>query len=169
LKKSRVMSSLMLQSDLNSKNTMQFYCDVAPSSPGGLCRTPSTYGFGDSLELSPVKNELYVICKDGSVQSVNEPDRPIGWELHDTPNGWRFRISQMGFESQPCEVTYHSRVDPPPVGGRRVGSRVFAAYSREAAMYEQDDEDGEPEVTSNISFDNTRNIVDDIKNFAWLS
>jgi len=126
---------------------LQFYCTPVPMTHNVLQRTPSTYGYGDSLELRPRPNVLYVICEDGSVQAVHEPERPIGWCVFENENGWFYQIAQAGFEPMSCILTYHS------------------GYSREAAIYEDDEDDGEPEVTSNISFD----VVDKIRHFAWPS
>ena len=97
--------------------------------------------------MRPRPNVLYVICEDGSVQAVHEPERPIGWCVFENENGWFYQIAQAGFEPMSCILTYHS------------------GYSREAAIYEDDEDDGEPEVTSNISFD----VVDKIRHFAWPS
>jgi len=148
---------------------LQFYAEVMATAdpPPTLCRTPSTYSYGDRLELAPRRNDLYVICADGSVQSVHEPDRPIGWELLESEYGWSYRVTQVGFDPQPCLVEGHSRAEVIRPGGRGVGSRVFVAtriepleskpngeipelsmaFSRQAAIYETED-DGEPEVTS---------------------
>jgi hypothetical protein len=123
---------------------LQFYAEVisclGPAMPT-LRRTPSTYSFGDTLELAPRPNDLYVVCQDGSVQSVWEPDRLIGWEIFETENGWSYRVTQVGFEPRPCLVRYHSRAEEIRPGGHGVGN------SRFAAIYE-DGEEGEPEVTS---------------------
>ena len=148
---------------------LQFYAEVmATAGPAPtLCRTPSTYGHGNHLELAPCRNDLYVICADGSVESVWDPARPIGWELLESENGWSYRVTQVGFEPRPCIVSYHSRAVEIRPGGRGVGSCVFVAkciqpleskpngeipelsvaFSRHAAIYEAEEE-GEPEVTS---------------------
>ena len=123
---------------------LQFYAEVisclAPDVPT-LRRTASTYGYGDALELAPRHNDLYVVCQDGSVQSVWEPDRPIGWEIFESETGWSYRVTQVGFEPQPCLVRYHSQAEEIRLGGCGVAS------SRLGAIHE-DDEEGEPEVTS---------------------
>jgi len=125
---------------------VQFYAEgISVDCPVGLSRTPSTYGYGSRLELAPRRNDLYVMCADGSVQSVWEPDRPIGWELHETPNGWSYCVSQVGFEPKPCIVRYHSRAEIIPMGGEI--PELSIDFSRHAAIYESPDE-GEPEVTS---------------------
>jgi hypothetical protein len=69
----------------------------------------------------------------------------------------------MGFEPKKCMVTFNSKIENPPAGGKQIGSKVAACYSREAAIYEEDDE-GEPEVSST-----PRNVVNDIVNFGWAS
>ena len=145
---------------------VQFYAEVIADTHT-LRRTPSTYSYGNRLELVPRRNDLYVICADGSVQSVWESERPIGWEVFETENGWAYRITQVGFEPQPCLVRFHSRADTIRPGSRGVGTCVFVerrvepieskpdgeitdlsvSFSRFAAIYEAE-EDGEPEVTS---------------------
>ena len=109
---------------------IQFYAEVisclGPAMPT-LRRTPSTYSFGDTLEMAPRPNDLYVVCQDGSVQSVWEPDRPIGWEIFETENGWSYRVTQVGFEPRPCLVRYHSRAEEIRPGGHGVGNSRFAA------------------------------------------
>jgi len=115
--------------------------------PGpGLYRTVSTYGMGDRLECQPKQNELYIVCQDGSIQSVYDPEQPIGWELIKNCNDYFYRVTQVGFMPKKCLVRYHSREPEPPLGAKSIGSTV-RCYSREAAIYEQQD-DGEPEVTS---------------------
>jgi len=133
---------------------LQFYAEVIPvATDNTLRRTPSTYSYGNSLELAPNRNDLYVICADGSVESVWDPARPIGWELFEDANKWFYRISQVGFEPQDCLVRFHSRAVEIRPGGRGVGTRVLVArnleraFSRHAAIYEAEEE-GEPEVTS---------------------
>lgn len=124
---------------------LRFYAEVIPSEyPCLLTRTASTYGYGDALELSPRQNDLYVVCLDGSIQSVWNPERPIGWELVIKDGLPHCRVSQMGFEPQLALVRYHSEVDP-PCGRGGVGSRV--EVPQDAVIYETDD-GGEPEVSS---------------------
>lgn len=115
--------------------------------PGpGLYRTVSTYQYGDRLECQPKINELYIVCQDGSIQSVYEPDTPIGWELIKTGTDYFYRVTQVGFTPKKCMVRYHSREPEPPLGNRAVGSAI-QIYSCEAGIYEQEDT-GEPEVSS---------------------
>ena len=115
--------------------------------PGpGLYRTVSTYQYGGRLECQPKQNELYIVCRDGSIQSVYEPDVPIGWELIENGSEYFYRVTQVGFTPKKCLVRYHSRDPDPPAGKGSIGS-VVRFYSCEAAIHEHQD-DGEPEVTS---------------------
>jgi len=117
------------------------------SSSAGLERTASTYSYGPDFEISPKSGEVYVICLDGSVQSVMDPNRPIGWEILEIGGQFYFRVKQVNFYPKLCSVT-HVRSEPNPPRGRN------AHYSREAAFESQEayivefDDDGEPEVSS---------------------
>jgi hypothetical protein len=104
---------------------LQFYADqIDPLyPPTGLYPTMSTYGILD-LEGGPKRNELYVVCKDGSIQSVHNPSRPIGWELIEDGDEWFYRVTQMNHPRKRCAVRYHSRVANPPEGRGRIGSIV---------------------------------------------
>ena len=125
-------------------------------SSNGLYRTASVYQYGQDLETEPDPESFYVMCKDGSVQSIADPHRPIGWELGD---GW-YRLTQTGFGPKKCEVEIKTCVcdDAIPAGRGFIGSQVHA-YSREVAFdaASQDaqaiggDEDDEDEVTSSRS------------------
>lgn len=67
-------------------------------------------------EWEPRINELYVICKDGTVQSVYEPEMRIGWELVDENDGWFYRLNQPGAGLRRCLVRYHATSENPPDG-----------------------------------------------------
>jgi hypothetical protein len=133
-----------------------FHCrlieNLYPSSIG-LHRTASTYEYGNLLETQPDPSRLYVLCKDGSVQDIQNPERPIGWEIGD---GW-YRLTQMGFEPKKCEIIIHGTMNPVPEGKGFIGSqlvfveRVDEVRSRSRNAQIQDDletEDGEEEVKS---------------------
>lgn len=130
---------------------LQFYADeIAPlHPPAGLQPTMSTYGLWN-LEGSPKRNELYVVCKDGSIQSLHEPSRPIGWELIEDGDEWWYRVTQMNHQPKRCMVRFHSRTDDPPEGRGRIGSIVTferrIETSQNAEVTEQKDCDAE--VTS---------------------
>jgi len=126
---------------------LQFYAEqIDPlHSPEELQRAPSTYGLLN-LEGGPKRNELYVVCKDLSIQSVHEPSRPIGWELIEEGDEFWYRVTQMNHPRKRCAVRYHSRTEDPPAGRGAVGSVVTVETSQEAEVTEQKD-DGD-EVTS---------------------
>lgn len=133
---------------------LQFYAEqVDPlCSPTGLFPTMSTYQYGFDLEGGPKRNELYVVCQDGSIQSVHEPSRPIGWELIEDGDEFWYRVTQMNHPRKRCAVRYHSRVEDPPAGRGSIGSVVVACRRVEtpqnAEVTEQSD-DGE-EVASQL-------------------
>jgi hypothetical protein len=118
--------------------------------PTGLFPTMSTYQFGFDLEGGPVNNELYVVCQNGTIQSVYAPDRPIGWELIEEGDEFWYRVTQMNHPRKRCAVRYHSRIEDPPVGRGYIGSVVVACRRvdepQKAEVTEQKDEGDE--VTS---------------------
>ena len=120
---------------------LQFYAEqldpVYP--PTGLYPTMSNYGILN-LEGGPQRNELYVVCKDGSIQSVHEPNRPIGWELIEDSYEWFYRVTQMKHPRKRCLVRYHSRVDDPPAGSGAIGSVVTIERPQTAELTEQKDD-----------------------------
>jgi hypothetical protein len=132
---------------------LQFYAEqLDPTYPAtGLDPTMSTYGILD-LESGPRRNELYVVCKDGSIQSVYEPSRSIGWELIEDGDDFWYRVTQMNHPRKRCTVRYHSRVEDPPVGRGSIGSvvticrRVDTPQEAEITV-QKDDED---EVSSQL-------------------
>ena len=130
---------------------LQFYAEqIDPlHSPEELLRTPSTYGLLN-LEGGPKRNELYVVCKDGSIQSVYEPSRPIGWELIEEGDEFWYRVTQMNHPHKRCAVRYHSRTEYPPSGRGAVGSVVTVETSQEAEVTEQKDDGDEMTSISKI-------------------
>jgi hypothetical protein len=131
---------------------LQFFAEqIDPIYPAtGLYPTMSTYGILD-LEGGPKRNELYVVCRDWSIQSVYEPERSIGWELIEDGDDWFYRVTQMNHPRKRCAVRYHSRVDDPPAGRGSIGSVVRICRRVEdppqnAEIIEQKDDD--PEVSS---------------------
>jgi hypothetical protein len=117
---------------------LKFFAEqVDPLYPStGLYPTMSTYGILD-LEGGPKRNELYVVCKDGSIQSVYEPSRAIGWELIEDGDEWFYRVTQMNHPRKRCTVRYHSRVEDPPAGTGRIGSVVTVEVPQNAEITEQ--------------------------------
>jgi len=132
---------------------LQFYAEqIDPVYPStGLYPTMSTYGILD-LEGGPKRNELYVVCKDGSIQSVHEPNRSIGWELIEEGDDWYYRVTQMNHPKKRCAVRYHSRVEDPPAGRGHIGSVVVACRRVEEPQKAEviDQKDKGPEVTSQL-------------------
>jgi hypothetical protein len=122
--------------------------------PTGLYRSMSTYGISN-LEGGPQRNELYVVCKDLSIQSVYEPSRPIGWELIEEGCEFWYRVTQANHERKRAMVRCHSRVEDPPAGRGSIGSVVQTCRRvekpQQAEVIEQKD-DGE-EVTSQLKID----------------
>jgi hypothetical protein len=122
--------------------------------PTGLYATMSSYGLLN-LEGGPQANELYVVCLDGSIQSVYSPERPIGWELIEDGDEWFYRVTQMNHPRKRCQVSFHSHTFTPPEGGKRIGS-VVSAFRRTEEPKPQNAEvtvqkdDGEAEVTSQL-------------------
>jgi len=103
---------------------------LEPRKPStGLERTVSTYHYGETLETEPIQGEHYVMCADGSIQSKWFPEKPIGWELVKVPSGWAWRVSQFGFELEPCDVRIHGRAETTPRGLGKIGSQIFKAYA----------------------------------------
>lgn len=123
---------------------LQFYAEqIDPlHPPARLQPTMSMYGLLN-LEGGPMRNELYVVCHDGSIQSVHEPSRPIGWELIEDGDEWFYRVTQMNHPRKRCAVRYHSRTDDPPVGRGRIGSVVTFERPQKAEITEQKDEGDE--------------------------
>jgi hypothetical protein len=130
-----------------AKPGLKFFAEPTSVAPTvGLAPTMSTYSYGDRLEGDPKHNELYIVCKDGSIQSVYDPNKPIGWELIEEDGGWFYRVTQMNHMPKPCLVRYHS-VDPnPPKGRGRIGSIVMACrrvddVPQDAEIINQKDDD----------------------------
>lgn len=126
---------------------LQFWATpMITGTPGQLEPTPSTYGLLD-FEGEPKRGELYVVCRDGSIQSVFEPTRSIGWELIEKDDRFFYRVTQMNHQPKPCLVFFNSRTDDPPAGGRRIGSIVTferrVDTPQEAEMTEAKDDDVE--------------------------
>jgi hypothetical protein len=111
---------------------LQFYAD----------QIDPTYCILD-LEGGPQCNELYVVCKDGSIQSVNEPNRPIGWELIEDGDEFWYRVTHMNHPRKRCIVRYHSRTEDPPKGRGRIGSVVTFERPQNAEIAEQKDQGSE--------------------------
>lgn len=91
-------------------------------------------------EGCPRTNVTYVVCQDGSIQDMYEPNRPIEWELLEDENGWYYRVTRMNHEPKPLAVFFRGNADPVPAGRR-------AEEPQMAEIIEQND-DGHEEVVS---------------------
>lgn len=115
------------------------------AAPVGLEPTMSTYQYGFDLEGAPKKNELYVVCNDRTIQSVHEPDRPIGWELIEKDDQWFYRVTQMNHALKPCLVRYVGKAESIPDGRGRIGSFVgfytSSTHNAQDSQMEDDDEE----------------------------
>jgi len=101
--------------------------DAAKYDP--LPRTPSLYDWG--LEVEPVRDEVYMIGPDRTVQSFDNPSKRIGWTIFEKDGGFYYCVTQVNFEPVAVMVSFVST----------------PCYSREADIYHSEN-DGEPEVTS---------------------
>jgi hypothetical protein len=124
---------------------LKFEAFPLPTEPR-LSRTASLYGYGSALELAPRKNEVYIICRDGSVKSAYDASRPIGWELLEDGDRFYYRVTQVGFNPEPVSVTFVGQDAEYPNGDWYLGT---CENSRDAIMIDFDD--GEEEVTSSFS------------------
>jgi hypothetical protein len=61
----------------------------------------------------PVENEVYVMCKDGSIQSVFRPDLPIKWELIETGVDFFYKTKE---QTKDCLVWWHGKMGDIPEG-----------------------------------------------------
>ena len=119
--------------------------------PAGLAPTMSTYQYGWDLEGCPRHNTTYVVCQDGSIQDMYDPNRPIGWELLEDENGWYYRVSQMNHTPKPLAVFFRGNADPVPAGTGKIGSVVVMCRRTEepqsAEVTEQRDDGHEVSST----------------------
>lgn len=71
----------------------------------------------------PRRNELYVVCQDGSIQVAHSPATPVKWKLIETTEYEHYCLLpltavQPVLVAVPCSMRYHSRLmDPPPGRG----------------------------------------------------
>ena len=136
------------------KPGLKFFAEPMSVAPTvGLEPSMSVYNYGDRLEGAPRPDDLYVVCRDLSIQSLNEPDRPIGWELIEEGAAWFYRVTQMNHTPKPCLVRYHGLDPDPPKGRGRIGSVVFVARKVDAPQKAEitEQKDNDLEVISKLS------------------
>jgi hypothetical protein len=63
----------------------------------------------------PVEHEVYVMCEDGSIQSVFRPELPIKWELIETRGDFFYKINEQMKE---CLVWWHGKMQDIPEGSK---------------------------------------------------
>ena len=95
-------------------------------SPDTLYRTASMYQYGPDLETIPKMGELYIMCRDGSIKSLHNLERPIGWELiHKESEGFFYRVTQHGHQPRQLFVTINSHLSNNiPAGNGFIGSKI---------------------------------------------
>lgn len=103
-----------------------------------LFRTPSTYSYGDNLELKPYDSSVrYTVC-DGSPETglflvkTDNIKAPLGFCLLYIDDVPHIRISQVGFDPEPVDAIHVEDVDPnPPKYGCNIGSDVIICVHSE--------------------------------------
>jgi len=114
-------------------------------------------------EWEPTVNELYIICQDGSVQSVFDSNLRIGWELVEQDNEWFYRLNQDGQNLRRGQVSYHATSERPPMG-----------HGKTPAEYTEPDASDEPkiaqigEVLGNTMADCCKAVNDPVQTDAML-
>ena len=88
-------------------------------------------------EWEPRSNELYVICKDGTIQSVYDPGLPIAWELVDEDGAWFYRVNAPGQGLRACLVRYHATCEEPPEGRGRIEAEYVCPDAPEKAKIDK--------------------------------
>jgi len=63
----------------------------------------------------PVEHEVYVMCEDGSIQSVFRPELPINWELIETHGNFFYKIEE---QTKECLVWWHGKMKDIPEGSK---------------------------------------------------
>lgn len=101
-----------------------------------LCRTPSTYGYGFELQLRPRSDTQYVVCNGDYVNGYtlmeyNKPNTPIGFVILTKDNQYYYRISQVGFEPIPIEITVVSQYEDDIPHIPQIGSQVFVVNCKD--------------------------------------
>lgn len=89
--------------------------------------------YGAKYEEFPVRNETYVVCQDGTIQAMYDPERCILWSLVEGDDGW------SDGQGNPLIVSFVGWRADVPEGH---GSDSTNAYIIDFA------EEGEPEVSS---------------------
>lgn len=69
----------------------------------------------------PVENELYVMCEDGSIQSVFRPELPIKWDLIETSEDFFYKTKE---QTKQCLVWWHGKMENIPEMAHHAAGRI---------------------------------------------
>jgi hypothetical protein len=97
-----------------------------------LTRCVSSHN-GSKYEEFPVRNETYIVCRDGTIQAHHDPERCILWNIIEEDEGW---TDERG---RPMMVSFVAWASDIPAGR---GSDSVNAFIIDFA------DEGEPEVSS---------------------
>jgi hypothetical protein len=97
-----------------------------------MARVSSSH-YSAKYEEFPVRNETYIVCRDGTIQVRHDPERCILWSLIEEDNGW------SDGQGNPLMVIFVGwDTDIPEGWGSCSGDAFIIDFS----------DDGEPEVSS---------------------
>jgi len=74
----------------------------------------------------PVEHEVYVMCEDGSIQSVFRPELPIRWELIETRGNFFYNIEE---QTKECLVWWHGKMKDIPEGSKDLPDIAYEVNS----------------------------------------
>lgn len=106
-----------------------------------------TSHYGSKYEEFPLRNETYIVCRDGTIQALNDPERCILWNIIEEEDRW---TDEKG---QPMMVSFVAWCSDVPDG--------HGSDSRNAFIIDFDDDEGEPEVQSPVN--NTDLLIQKLK------
>jgi hypothetical protein len=110
---------------------MQFYAE------------PMTGFDGANSDGHPKRNNLYVICHDGSIQSQWDPVTPTEWYLMESDDQWFYCEMRADAKPKRCFVRYHGTSEDPPLGRGIIGEfykgSIVIDEPQKAEISEQND------------------------------
>jgi len=89
--------------------------------------------YGAKYEEFPVRNETYIVCRDGTIQAHHDPERCILWNIIEEDEGW---TDERG---RPMMVSFVAWASDIPEGRGTDSTNAFIIDFAD---------DGEPEVSS---------------------
>ena len=60
-----------------------------------------------------IRNDVYIICKDMSVQSRTDPTIHVNWELVELDNSWMYRVNDV---MKPIAISFYGWATDIPEG-----------------------------------------------------